>query len=317
MAAASHRLRSYDKGCHGHPAEFLSIVYHLTKGVTVLKTMATLFVLGVVSISLAVGYQADAPNKAAADKKASEPTPAATPAAAAEPATPCCGESKEADPDKVKAGPPCSCPLYPLYPVGGGNYLYYASRYPASCSDSPTVAYVYGQYSYPLTCLSNLCAPSHLADRGCVRNFGGAFPGFSQPFRYDFEHSMPADGVARLYSYPVVDPRIPFISFTDLDSRPRWAKVFTYWINPQGAYSKLPAHCAGTITNGELRGRLIYFAFEIDGPDDIAESDIRDLREAKPLDVESQPTDSRSYVYRGIYSPSVGEDVTIMIFCAR
>jgi hypothetical protein len=277
--------------------------------------------LGLVSSSIALGYQTEAP-KEAPPAEAKTPEPASPPAAPAEPAKPCCENQKEVDPADALAPPPCSCPISPFYTLPSGT-VYYASRFATNCNDTPTAAYVFGNYSWPILCPSGNCLPSKRAApvKGCELENKGEFPGFKAPFDRNYEHSMPSSKARQFSRLLISDPEPEFISFLDFDGNPRWAKVFAYKLDVQGAHATLDAECAGDPNADALRTRTIYVAVEIEKEVDGEVKEPEGLEDfgnaAVALNIKSEPAGTRSYVYRVTYTSSSGEPVSILILCAR
>ncbi|MBL9123870.1 MAG: hypothetical protein JNG90_09580 [Planctomycetaceae bacterium] len=284
------------------------------------KAMSALFVVGVLSISMAIGQQ-ETPPAAPATEAAKASAPAPMPAASGK-QEPCCGDSTGNAKRVGGAPPPCVCPLYPLYPLGGGQYVYYCSRFAEDCDDTPTGAYLYGQLTYPLACSGGLCpAETYRKETSCKSVLKGAFPGF--PRKFDLathEHEMPLDGTARLYARRLVDPKLQVIAFTDIEGNARWAKVFTYTLDLRGAHARLPEDCQGDLNDPALQSQVIYFAAEVEKPEDPDQAlpeGFVDVGQATPLNEKSEPTANLSFVYLGTCPTTGGKPISILILCAR
>jgi hypothetical protein len=164
----------------------------------------------------------------------------------------CCGDTEETQSAHQSKGdyasPPCGCPLWVMYTLGGNN-LYYCERFQTDCEEEPDVTSIYGQYNLSPGCDTN-CIP---AKRKHILKALSPFPGID-PILMTDSYLLP-DGPDRQFSAIMEDPSLRYIKF-QISGADRYAKVFTYMLDLRGRYCSQEhrriVHLATELKNSEV-----------------------------------------------------------------
>lgn len=175
--------------------------------------------------------------------------------ASGQPTTDCC----EDKPAKVKKRtplmdpPPCVCPLWELYEVGG-EFVYYSEYFATACN-SPEVVELQGNYDLSPGCpfTPNNCPDASTLKKKSEEEY---FEGLEDYLDHNDPFELPAgrDGKGRECS------ELQFTFFVSFQPNPnstdmRYAKVFAFQLDRATRYNKLGCKPA-----------LIFVGAEINGP---------------------------------------------------
>jgi hypothetical protein len=174
---------------------------------------------------------------------------------------------------------PCTCPYVELFPIGGGEFCYYAEYYP-TCSE-PEMTLLWGNLA-----LAEYCGDEECIDASKRKNRQNEpkdrrdFKGLKATIDLQYQHALPGRDWTAL---PSVVPR--FIKFTHpANTTPRYAKVFTYFLDLQSKHK-----------NAALTNKIIHVAMELKAEQVPPKAETKDVS----LDALYEPReDKECYAFR-------------------